>query len=204
MHEIFKGIKVVVFDVMGVIISNPSLVKDGLYPLYKEKYSYEYVKGLYDDVRANPQGDSSLWQGLGELDHDLARERFLNMYELTEGFVDFKNFLKENGFKMAILSNMPKEWGKFFYKKYNLSEDFNPMVFSGKVGVSKPDYGKYIEFLKIKDTNSSNILFIDDKLENLKSASLVSIKTVHFDRGKNEKDLDFIPDCTNTSFSELM
>lgn len=203
MHEILKDTKMVVFDIMGVILSNPSLVRKGLYSLYKEKYSYGYIKKLYDEVRSNSEGDASLWNALGEKDHDVARERFLNTYELEEGFEDIRKYLRENGMKMSILSNMPKEWGKFFYKKFNLSDDFNPMVFSGKIGVSKPDHGKYIEFLNRTDVPSSKMLFIDDKLENLKRASLVGMKTVYFKRIEDEV-VDFNPDYTITSFSELM
>jgi FMN phosphatase YigB (HAD superfamily) len=76
------------------------------------------------------------------------------------------------------------------------------MVFSGKVGVSKPDHGKYVEFIKRADVLSTKILFIDDKLENLKSASGFGIKTVLYDRGKEQGG--FIPDLIIKSFKELM
>jgi 2-hydroxy-3-keto-5-methylthiopentenyl-1-phosphate phosphatase len=109
MNSVLNDIQMVAFDVMGVIISNPSLVKEGLYPLYKDRYSYEYIKGLYDEVRSNVKGDEFLWDALNEENYENARKRFLDMYQLDEGFEEFRCFLKQKGIKMSILSNMPQD-----------------------------------------------------------------------------------------------
>jgi len=206
MSDVLKDIEMVVFDLMGVIITNSSLVRKGLFTLYGDSYSQEYIKGLYSEVRSNREGDSSLWDGLGEGDYHSARARFLGQkYMLNSNFNNIRNFLKERGIQMSVLSNMPVSWGDYLCKRFNLNDDFNPKLFSGAVGISKPNRGIFLEFFKQARIDPGKMLFIDDKLKNLKTASELGMKTVLFSRQDKEKSQkDFSPDYTISSFKELM
>jgi HAD superfamily hydrolase (TIGR01549 family) len=202
MHKIFEGIEMVVFDIMGVIISNPSLVKKGLYPLYKDTYSYEYVRDLYDDVRANVDGDRALWNGLGVDDSVKARKEFLDTFELDENFETFRNLLNREGLRKGIISNMPEEWGDYLSQKFSLHRDFDPILLSSDIGVAKPDFGKYDEFLNRANVIGGKVLFIDDKLENLRMGKRFGFKTVLFDRGKEQSGYE--SDLVIENFEDLM
>ena len=154
MREIYKGIDIVIFDVVGVIISTADLVED----------------------------------------------RFV----LDPSFLDFTEFLKKENIRKGILSNLPKEWGEYFLKKFNLKGEFDPIVLSGEVGMRKPDRGIYLEFEKRSKVPLKKSLFIDDKLYNLKTASELGVGTVYFNRsGKDKGTNDFQPDYEVSSFAEL-
>jgi HAD superfamily hydrolase (TIGR01549 family) len=187
---------------MGVILSNPSLVRKGLYPLYKDRYSYEYLKELYNDVIANVDGDTALWNGLGVEDTDKARKEFLDIFDLDENFEKFRSVLNRKNIRKGVISNMPEEWGDYLSQKFKLFEDFNPILLSADIGVRKPDYGKYDEFLNRAKVRGDKVLFIDDKLENLQMGKRFGFKTVLFDRGRDQYGYE--PDLVITSFEELM
>jgi putative hydrolase of the HAD superfamily len=155
MKEIYKGIDIVIFDVVGVIVTASSLVKDG--------------------------------------------------FVLDPGFWDFRDFLKKENIRKGILSNMPKEWGEYFFKKLDFEKEFNPVVISGQVGMRKPDEEIYLEFEKRSGIPLEKSLFIDDKLGNLETASKLGVKTVHFKRVEMKGDKGpFQPDYEVTSFAELL
>jgi putative hydrolase of the HAD superfamily len=202
MNTIFEGIEIVAFDIMGVILPNPSLVREGLYPIYKDRYSYEYIKELYNDVRSNVDGDRALWKGLGIDEVELARKGFLDTFKVDENFQSFRDYLGKENIRKGVISNMPKEWGDYLVSKLKLSADFGPIILSGEIGIPKPDNGIYEEFIERSGVNGKGVLFIDDKLENLIMAERFGFKTVLFDRGREQEG--FEPNVKISSFKELM
>lgn len=201
MHKIFDNTKLLVLDIMGVILTNGSLIKRGLYPIYKEKYSYSLVKGLYSNVRHSTEGDTSLWKGLNEKNYNNARRNFLDKYKVDYEYETFKRKILEKDIKLGVFSNMPKEWADYLVKRLDLNEDYSFTIFSGYVGLKKPDIDIYEYLLKQSNYSPNEIVFIDDKLRNLAPASKLGIKTVHFKRKNDE--FDFKPDLTMKSFSDM-
>lgn len=201
MHNIFNNAELIIFDVMGVILEEGDLIGGGLHSLYKEKFSYEEVRELYEKIRKNPKGDRSLWEGLDEENLPFARESYLMSFDIDPEYFIFKERVLEKGFNIGVLSNMPKEWGEFLVPKLELDRDFKPMVFSGNVGKRKPDDDMYEYFISQTSIDPSKMVFIDDKLENLLPASRFGIKTVYFDRGFEK--IDYKPDVWIYSFKEL-
>jgi putative hydrolase of the HAD superfamily len=202
MHKLLNGIDIVAFDIMGVIIPESSMVRNGLYPIYKESFSYEYIKDLYNKAKINVDGDSELWKGLGVDDPDSARAAYLSLFKKDNHFEEIRSYLERKGFNKAIISNMPENFGDYFVDKFELKKDFDPILISGDIGVAKPDYGKYDEFLNRAKVRGEKVLFIDDKLSNLEMAKRFGFKTVLFDRGKEQDG--FRPDLIIKSFRELM
>lgn len=202
MHKILEDVDLVAFDIMGVIITEPSLISKGLYPIYQNRYSYEYVKELYRNIRTDINGDISLWEGLKVENPEKARKEFLDIYKVDDNFEKFRTFLSEMGIEKGIISNMPKEWGEYFINKLNLKSDFKNIILSGSIGMKKPDRGIYEEFIKNNQDQSNKILFIDDKLSNLETAKQIGMKTVLYDRDREQQGYE--PDLVIKSFEELM
>jgi HAD superfamily hydrolase (TIGR01549 family) len=202
MHKILNDIKLVAFDIMGVIITEPSMVRNGLYPIYKDKFSYDYIKGLYNKAKIDVDGDKVLWDGLGVDDIESAREKFLTIFKKDSGFEEFRDYLSNRGLRKGVISNMPENFGDYFINKFKLNIDFDPILISADIGVAKPDYGKYDEFLNRAKVRGDEVLFIDDKLKNLKMGKMFGFKTVQFYR--NEQEEDYMPDLVIESFKELM
>jgi HAD superfamily hydrolase (TIGR01549 family) len=202
MHKIFDGIELVAFDIMGVIITEPSMVRNGLHPMYKNKFTYEYIKGLYNKAKVDVRGDKALWEGLKEENIEDARKKLLESFQKDINFEEIRKRIDMKGLRKGIISNMPENFGDFFVKKFELKKDFDPILISADIGVAKPDYGKYDEFLNRAKIRGDKVLFIDDKLRNLEMAKRFGFKTVQFDRGRNQKGPE--PDLVIKDFMELV
>ena len=151
----YKGIDIVIFDVIGVIVIPSNLVENG--------------------------------------------------FVIDTEFLDFMKFLNKRNIRKGILSNLPKEWGEYFLKKFNLKNEFNPIVLSGEVGMRKPERGIYLEFERRSGIALEKSFFIDDKLINLKTASDLGVRTVYFNRKKKKREIEgFQADYEVSSFVQLL
>ncbi len=65
------------------------------------------------------------------------------------------------------------------------SSFFEAAIYSNEVGMRKPEAGIYEHLIKKANIDPANILFIDDKLENILAAKNQGISTIHLtDRNK--------------------
>ncbi len=152
------------------------------------------MKEIYKDI------DIVIFDVMGVI----VRKEFLGKLAMDKDLYEYLTFLKGAGINRGILSNMPREWWRYFSKKFSLVEYFDPVVLSGEVGMRKPDKEIYFEFEKRSGIPLERSLFIDDRLSNLETASNLGIKTVHFkkDKGKGYGN-GFKPDLQVGSFAEL-
>jgi len=152
------------------------------------------MKEIYKDI------DIVIFDVMGVI----VRKQFLEKLNIEEDLYDYLSFLKGAGIKKGILSNMPKDLWKYFSNKFSLVEYFDPIVLSGEVGTRKPDKEIYLEFERRSQIPLKRSLFIDDRLNNLETASNLGMKTVYFKGGKGKRsDNGFKPDFQVSSFGEL-
>ena len=89
--------------------------------------------------------------------------------------------LRESGRKTAILSNMPREFSRYLRSNADWLEDFDHKVFSGEMGVVKPDPEIYFACLQGLAVNAEEALFIDDVAVNVKAAEVIGINSIRFE-----------------------
>jgi len=107
-------------------------------------------------------------------------DRFLEMIPMIyQDNVNLALRLKKMGYSIYLLSNFPGDQFEKYRIKNNFIDEFDDRIISGDVGMSKPS--KQIYQLAITKFNliPSESLFIDDKIENIKGAESVGIKTIH-------------------------
>lgn len=110
------------------------------------------------------------------------------------------SYLK-NKYKLAIISDLPSNWGDYLINKYDLEESFDPILISGKENASKKDKKIFEILLERTNIDPKNMFIVDDKKINLKNAADFGIKTIWF---KTQRDkFKFNPDHTVTSLKEL-
>jgi putative hydrolase of the HAD superfamily len=159
---------------------------------------------IFDFIGVIITSPSFVKKEIGKKNSKIVRKNFLERFVLDPEFWEFRDFLEKENLRKGILSNMPKELGRYFFKKLNLEGEFDPIVLSGEVGMRKPDKEIYLEFEKRSGIPLGKSLFIDDKLGNLETASNLGVKTVHFRRVKNKRNGGkFKSDYEITSFAEL-
>lgn len=93
--------------------------------------------------------------------------------------------LKKNGLRIGMLSNIDDRYTKLI-RDFGFYAPFEPCLLSCEMGLEKPDPKAYELLLKTINLPAEDIVFIDDKQENVDSAKKLGIDAILF---KSESQL---------------
>jgi len=193
-------IKVVGFDLMGAIFSEPHIVSNLLFPMLPEPKNYILVKERYNLYTEGKISNEEFWTSIIKNDYKMFEKNYLDSFNLDKNYSIVITYLKQK-YRLGIISNLPIEWGDYLIKKFKFDRIFDPIIISGKVKVTKPHLEIYRAFqLKVK-VPFNEIIFIDDKKSALKPAKSLGMKTIWFNRERDKSN--FQPDYTIKSLVEL-
>lgn len=106
-------------------------------------------------------------------------ERFLEMIEGNyEANIQLAFSIQKLGYPIYILSNFPGDQFEKYRRNNNYIDQFDDRIISGNVGMAKPDINIYKLAIKQFNLIPEHSLFIDDKIENTKSAEACGINTI--------------------------
>ncbi|MDN6179297.1 MAG: HAD family phosphatase [Micrococcaceae bacterium] len=91
--------------------------------------------------------------------------------------------LESRGASMAVLSNMPARMSQIFEAEGWWTGYFEHLIFSGPLRLAKPDPRIYEHALATMGAEASDVVFIDDKRENIDAAAALGLGTVHYTAG---------------------
>jgi putative hydrolase of the HAD superfamily len=83
------------------------------------------------------------------------------------------------GVRLAVLSNAPSSMGRLIESE-PWATVFDPLVFSGDLGMLKPEERIYRHLLDRLGAEPAEVAFLDDRAENVAGASAMGIRAVHF------------------------
>ncbi|MGV8142509.1 MAG: HAD family hydrolase [Candidatus Pacearchaeota archaeon] len=188
-------IKSIIFDLGGVLFSS-----DG--------GTYEARERLASELNIDAKKLHAIWFSRKErlLKGLMAEEDYLGelikSFNLDISLESLKNIIKgynkinpemvalvkslRNKYNLFALTNEVKEWHEYRIKTFQLKDYFNKIICSSEVGLMKPQNEIYELCLKLIGAEPSNCLFIDDRVENLKSPQDLGMQIIHF---KNRLDL---------------
>lgn len=84
----------------------------------------------------------------------------------------------EGGLRVGIFSNTDP-WHVRVFKERRWFEGFDPWILSFELGVIKPDPDAFCRAEKVLEVEGGEILLIDDRLPNVRSAMKMGWKTIH-------------------------
>jgi putative hydrolase of the HAD superfamily len=88
--------------------------------------------------------------------------------------------LQPAGIKTGILSNIGDDMESGIRAHFPILEDFDHHTFSHRLGIAKPDLAIYQHAAKGLDTPAHEILFIDDKPENIAAAHAAGMQAIQY------------------------
>lgn len=101
--------------------------------------------------------------------------------EIFDGIMDLIAELKKaDRHRLFVLSNMPVEFTDYLEKRFIFWNDFEGVLFSGRINMIKPELEIYKFLIEKYSINPHEAVFIDDKEENLYPASQLGIRTIKF------------------------
>ncbi|MFX0071677.1 MAG: HAD family hydrolase [Candidatus Hermodarchaeota archaeon] len=198
--------KWIVFDAMGVIYEVADDVKDLLVPFLRSKNNtapFTKIQEIYIKASLGKISSFDFWKALGYEDEypDIEKEYLDKNLTIDPEFREVVKTLKKD-YNLGMLTNDLKEWSSFLRSKFKLDQFFNMVIISGDVGYRKPDKGIYKILLEKTNAQPKDIVFIDDLLKNLLSASEIGINTIRFVR--KESKIPFCSEFEISSFKELV
>lgn len=192
--------KLVVFDMVGTLTTQPHLISVILGNILVNR-DVKDIKKEYELYKVNKISNDEFWKRIGVKNSKEVEERFFNKIRLREGAKKVLKDLRKE-YRLAILSNIPKEWGAFLSKKFRFDKYFDEIVFSGDYGIKKPHPEIYKLLLnRFPKINPSNIYFVDDDLGDLESGKNLLMQTIWIRSDQNNET--FIPDYDVYRLSDI-
>ncbi len=193
--------KIIAFDLFGVIVTEAHLISNALMHLLPPDIKKHRVKSAYEEFNLGKITEAEFWHSLGLLDYRQLRTKLLNCLELDTDLYPVIKQLKTHH-QLAILSNCPVIWAEALSSKFEFEKHFNPIIFSGHVACKKPQPEIYQMLLAKTRHPPDQIVFIDDRLQNLQAAHEQGYKTIHMKR--DQETHVYIPDYQISSLIELL
>ncbi|GGD07869.1 HAD family hydrolase [Aquisalinus flavus] len=107
---------------------------------------------------------------------------WLDMFDgYVDGVDDIVRALKVAGVPLYALSNMPAEVWPEMREEFPVLTDFRDVIISAKEKMIKPDPRIYaIALERMGNPDPAEVLFIDDRQDNVDAAIAAGMKAVHF------------------------
>ena len=87
---------------------------------------------------------------------------------------------KLDGYKLAIINNGTSLTIPTFKNNFQIEKYFKYFVSSAIEGIKKPDEKIYLKTCELLEVKPEECLFMDDNLENIKTAEKLGMKTIHW------------------------
>ena len=99
----------------------------------------------------------------------------------NQGAVQWAELLHHEGFPLTLLSNMPLELSRHVTKSFPGLSTFEYLIYSCDYRSIKPDLAIYRNCLELLKVAPQDILYLDDRAENVEAAAGLGINSVLFD-----------------------
>jgi putative hydrolase of the HAD superfamily len=109
----------------------------------------------------------------------LVRIDVVSWSHLNEATMVVLGDLHAQGVAMSILSNAPREMAAVLRAHPRLGM-FEHLIFSSDIGVVKPSLGAFSAALGLLQRSPDEVVFIDDRLDNVEAASAAGLEGVLF------------------------
>ena len=192
----YKGI---IFDFFGVISSEVA-------PFWFGKYFLQEQIGELKEKYAPPadRGEISYKQFIDQIarvasasPEDVKKE-WDNLVVINENVIAFIKKAKSI-YKIGLLSDAPAEFLRGILHAHNLESLFDEIVISSEVRMTKKNKDIYSLILKKMELSATEVIFIDDNVNNIKLAEQLGIKGYEYD---STKDLAHSVDELDPSLKE--
>jgi len=187
MNKSKNNIKAVVFDVGGVLIEKPwnNMMNYFAKTLHVNTRNFESILNeVYRDYEINHISEEAVWKHITSR-YALKQKPKTGLWlkGVSSVFRDNKNIvsltqtLKKSGYQLAILSNTEQPTAFYLEKRFS---HFDALIFSCRIGIAKPHKGIYEYTLTKLGRFPHEVVFIDDKKENIEAAKTVGIHTIQY------------------------
>jgi putative hydrolase of the HAD superfamily len=154
-----------------------------------ERFSELYWKLRPPYDRGDIDGPGYWTAVVGQQELGLSRDQIATLIKLdsesvtrpNQGAVQWAKLLHHKGFPLTLLSNMPLELSRHVTKSFPSLSTFEYLIFSCDYGSIKPELAIYRNCLELLKAAPQDILYLDDRPENVEAAASLGINSMLFD-----------------------
>jgi putative hydrolase of the HAD superfamily len=188
-----RPIRVVVFDYGNVLCleQTPEDMKAMalVCGIAAERFTELYWKLRAPYDRGDMDGPAYWTAVVREQELDLSRDQIATLIRLdsesitrpNQGAVEWAELLHRAGIPLALLSNMPFELSRYVTKCFPSLSTFEYLVYSCDYRSIKPELAIFRNCLEVLKAAPQDILYLDDRAENIEAAASLGINAVLFD-----------------------
>lgn len=185
-------IKAVIFDMDGVIFDTEREYLKEWEAIFK-KYGYKMKKEIYISVmgRGRKKVKEIFKEKFGEdlpidkmyIEKDKMLKKAVenNKVPLKEGALELLEFLKENGYKIALATSAKRERVKIQVSHAKIENIFDAIVCSEDITNSKPDPEIFLKAAEKVCVNPENCIVIEDSEAGIKAAFNAKMMGFHIE-----------------------
>jgi putative hydrolase of the HAD superfamily len=192
-----RSVRAVVFDYGNVLcleqtledMKGMALVCGIPYGRFSELYWK--LRPPYDrgDIDGPAYWTAVIGQQEGQQELALSRDQIATLIKLdsesiirpNQGAVQWAKLLHHEGFPLTLLSNMPLELSRHVTKSFPSLSTFEYLIYSCDYRSIKPEPAIFQNCLELLKTDPQDILYLDDRAENVEAAAGLGINSVLFD-----------------------
>jgi epoxide hydrolase-like predicted phosphatase len=174
-------IKVIAFDYAGVIAPGPMTdwAKKNLSRDSKDFKTYIENAHKWDLGEMSLEEVYKVISEITGMPKDLIWEEFYEKSIFNDSVVTIIKKLKSN-YKVILFSNFIGELLRKLLSKYKIHDLFDEIIISSEHKLKKPHPDFFNILLQKSGVPKNEILFIDDRLENIEGAKKFGILAIHF------------------------
>lgn len=184
----------IIFDFGGVLTIHRKALLEIWWPLvqkHKIKVSFRELKRILNSH--TPEGKKAF----GKIIPKAVEEEALSQIRLKREVPALMRYLKKRKHRAGILSNGSVAWMRRLERKFALDKFFRPIIVSEQYKVRKPNAKLYKIFMREADVKPDECCFIDNKIENLRTAHKLGMKTVLFGPNRRPEWCDYSAQSLN-------
>jgi len=194
-QKIKPKIKALIFDIGGVVvfydhriaarkmselISVPAKKIFNILDSSKNKFTNSYELGDLPDAY---WGIMAKELGVKKIDTRKFGKLWNTIFWPNKELFSFIKKLKKN-YKIGLISNTGKLHENYVFQKYKLKNLFSIRVFSYEIKSRKPDKKIYLAALKKLKAKPEEVIFVDDRIENVRGARKLGLYGLYFKNNK--------------------
>lgn len=174
----YSKMKAIVLDMYGVIVKQTG---DDFVPYVQQTFpdlSVEEICSPWFKADIGELTSLEVWKAIGfEGDLEKIEEEYLDTIELSNGFIDFAEKVK-NKYKLAIISNDSSRWSKYLREKFDINKYFDVISISGDLKIQKPDERIFLLTIEKLGVKPEDCIYVDDRSGNLNAAKKVGMNPI--------------------------
>lgn len=185
-------VNTIIFDCSDVLIKGLVRSERHLRKFSREITAEDFFMSELDDLFLGKISEDKYWKivikkNTWDISIEELKRAARNNFKEIKGMRKILEKLRQNGYKLGLLSNHAKEWVQYCELTYNYHKLFHKIVYSYEVGLSKPNKDIFLNILKKLRANPEECLFIDDNIKNVTTAQELGFNVIQFNSAKDLK-----------------